>query len=176
LLLCVPLVGDESAGHTVLKFLRWTQSNVCRAATAAIVKLWNERAKPVLVAMVASKDDIIRVAGIAGLRQLGAIDEHVVPRLQAILTRRVPASDEVRGAAAVALAHATSTARDPAISILTQLLSQDAGPPSSKQDAIIVAVARSLLKLGGKQFNGLVSERAGTSAEPLRSQLRQLLA
>jgi serine/threonine-protein kinase len=177
LLLCVPLVGDENAGHTVLKFLRWTQSNVCRAATAAIVKLWNERAKPVLVAMITSKDDIIRIAGIAGLRQLGAIDEHVVPRLQAILMGRVPASDEVRGAAAVALAHATASARDPAISILTQILGQDAGGPSSStQDAIVVAVARSLLKLGGKQFNGLVSERAGTAAEPLRGQLRQLLS
>src|SRR5690606_32757800 len=100
LLLCVPVVGDESAGHVVLKFLRWPHSNVCRAAAASIIKLWGDRAKPVFVAMVQSKEDVVRVAGIAGLRQLGAIDEHLVPRLQAILTRRVPASEEVRAAAA----------------------------------------------------------------------------
>ncbi|MFO0736775.1 MAG: serine/threonine-protein kinase [Labilithrix sp.] len=178
ILLCVPLVGDENAGHTVLKFLRWTHSNVCRSATAAIVKLWAERAKPVLVAMVQSKDDVIRVAGIAGLRQLGAIDEHIVPRLQAILTRRVPAGDEVRGAAAVALSHASAAARAPAVEVLSQLLAphRDEAPQSSKQDAVIVAMARSLLKLGGASYHRVIEQRAAASQEPLRGQLRGLLS
>lgn len=177
LLLCVPLVGDENAGHVVLKFLRWTHSNVCRAATAAIVKLWADRAKPVLVAMLQSKDDIIRVAGIAGLRQLGAIDEHIVPRLQGILTRRVPAGDEVRGAAAVALSHASAAARAPSIAILSELIQpgRDDSPPSSKQDAVTLAVARSLLKIGGAGYHKLVEQRAAASPDPLRAQLRQLL-
>jgi hypothetical protein len=187
LLLCVGLVGDESAGHVALKFLRWPHSNVCRAATAAIVKLWGYRAKPVLVAMVQSKDDIVRVAGIAGLRQLGAIDEHLVPRLHAILTRRVPASEEVRAAAAVALAHVSETAKQPAVSLLAQLVTpprEPAPPPStvgnsgvlSKQDAVVLAMARSLLAIGGAPYRGLVAERADRSAEPLRAQLRGLLA
>ncbi|MBX3225953.1 MAG: serine/threonine protein kinase [Labilithrix sp.] len=180
LLLCVPLVGDETAGHTVLKFLRWTHSGVCRAATAAIVKLWSDRAKPVLVAMVQSKDDVVRVAGIAGLRQLGAIDEHLVPRLHAILTRRVPAGEEVRGAAAVALAHASPAARKPATDLLAELLtpSRDEIPdlaPSSKQDAVVLAMAKSLLTLGGKPYQGVIAKRAEKSAEPLRAQLRGLL-
>jgi serine/threonine protein kinase len=186
LLLCVPIVGDESAGHVVLKFLRWPHSIVCRAAAAAIVKLWGERAKPVFVAMVQSKDDVVRVAGIAGLRQLGAIDEHLVPRLQGILTRRVPASEEVRAAAALALAHASATARQPALSLLAQLLTpqRDASAESqraatngalSKQDAVVIAMARSLLTLGGKPYRGLVAERAERSPEPLRAQLRTLL-
>lgn len=177
LLLCVPLVGDENAGHVVLKFLRWNQSNVCRAATAAIVKLWAERAKPVLVAMLQSKDDVIRVAGIAGLRQLGAIDEHIVPRLTAILTRRVPAGDEVRGAAAVALSHVSAAARAPALELLKELLTprRDDAPQSSKQDAVVLAMARSLIKIGGASSKNIIEARAAASQEPLRGQLRQLL-
>ena len=187
LLLCVPMVGDESAGHVVLKFLRSPHSNVCRAAAAAIIKLWGDRAKPVFVAMVQSKEDVVRVAGIAGLRQLGAIDEHLVPRLHAILARRVPAGEEVRAAAALALAHASATARQPAVSLLAQLLTpqRNGSPPEpqrsstngglSKQDAVVVAMARSLLTLGGRPYRGLVAERAERSPEPLRAQLRGLL-
>jgi hypothetical protein len=183
LLLCCPFVGDESAGHVVLKHLRSTHSPVCRAATAAIIKLWGDRAKPVLVAMVSSKEDVIRIAGIAGLRQLGAIDEHLVPRLHAILTRLVPGGEEVRAAAAVALAHATPSAKQPAVSVLAQLLAQRGEPPSSssngtlsKQDAVLIAVARSLLTLGGAKYRALVAERAERSVEPLRGQLRGLLS
>ncbi|MBX3259323.1 MAG: serine/threonine protein kinase [Labilithrix sp.] len=185
LLLCVPVVGDESAGHVVLKFLRWPHSGVCRAAAASIIKLWGDRAKPVFVAMVQSKEDVVRVAGIAGLRQLRAIDEHLVPRLQAILTRRVPASEEVRAAAALALGHASDTARQPAVSLLAQLLTPQRDQPTpesfrsngalSKQDAVIIAMARSLLAVGGKPYRGLVAERAERSPEPLRAQLRGLL-
>lgn len=186
LLLSVPFVGDEQAGHLVMKFLRWSHSPVCRAATAAIVRLWGERSKPLLVAMVQSKDDIIRIAGIAGLKQLNSIDEHLVPRLHAILTRRVPAGEEVRAAAAVALANVVPSARQPAVTLLAQMLTpqRDASMPDprqqagtlSKQDAVVIAMARSLLSLSGKTYRGLVAERAERSAEPLRGQLRGLLA
>jgi serine/threonine-protein kinase len=188
LLLSVPGVGDESAGHLVVKYLRVNVSGVCRAATAAIVKLWGERAKPLLVGMLQSKDsDVARIAGIAGLRQLGAIDEHVVPRLQAILLRRLPAGDEVRAAAAVALAHTVASARPPAVSFLAQLVSppRDAPPPSlrtppqsgalSREDMVLLAIARSLLAIGAAPHRALVSERAERSPEPLRSELKKLL-
>ena len=186
LLLCVPLVGEEQAGHVVMKFLRWSHSSICRAATAAIVKLWGDRAKPLLVAMVQSKDDIVRIAGIAGLKQLNAVDEHLVPRLHALLTRRVPAGEEVRAAAAVALANVAPSARQPAVTLLAQMLTpqRDAALPDprtqtagalSKQDAVVIAMARSLLTIGGKTYRGLVAERAERSAEPLRGQLRGLL-
>jgi serine/threonine-protein kinase len=184
LLLCVPSVGDEASGHLVVKYLRANVSGPCRAATAAIVKLWGERSKPMLIGMLQAKDDVVRIAGIAGLRQLGAIDEQVVPRLSAILTRRVPASEDLRVAAAVALAHATRSAQQPAISILTQLVTgtrdgprvdTPAGDDLTREDAVVVALARSLLALGGKSYRTLVSERAERSREPLRAQLRMLL-
>ncbi|HVJ94134.1 MAG TPA: hypothetical protein VM580_30305, partial [Labilithrix sp.] len=150
------------------------------------IKLWGERAKPVLLAMVQSKEDVVRVAGIAGLRQLGAIDEHLVPRLHAILTGRAPAGDDVRAAAAVALAHASKTAIQPAISALTHVLGPRQDPQASeprstngtlsKPDAVILATARSLLAIGGKSYRTLIAERADRSPEPLRAQLRGLLA
>ncbi len=188
LLLCVPVVGDESAGHLVVRYLRVDVAGVCRAATASIVTLWGDRAKPLLVGMLQSKDDVVRIAGIAGLRQLDGIDEHVVSRLQAILLRRLPAGEEVRAAAAVVLGHVQPTARQPAISLLVQLVtpqrdglvavrvSPEHSPPFSREDAVTVASARALLVLGGLTYRGLVAERAKRSHEALRAQLTKLLA
>jgi serine/threonine-protein kinase len=187
LLLCLPIVGDESAAHVAVKFLRVNVSGVCRAATAAVVKLWADRTKPLLVGMLQSKDDVVRIAGIAGLRQLNAIDEHVVPRLHAILAGRIPAGDELRAAAAVGLAYATDSAKQPALSLLTQVVTPPREGPNERQlatpsatltreDAIVVAAARSLLQLGGKSYRGLVAERAERSVEPLRAHLKHLLA
>jgi serine/threonine-protein kinase len=187
LLLSVPIVGDESAGHLVVKYLRVPVSGVCRAATASIVKMWSERAKPLLVGMLQSKDDVVRIAGIAGLRQLNGIDEHVVPRLQAILMRRLPAGEELRAAAAIALSHTAPTAIQPAVSLLAQLITppRDSavdprhgtqGNVLSREDAVVIAVARSLLTIGGKSYRGLVAERAERSPEPLRTQLKKQLA
>jgi hypothetical protein len=187
LLLSVPIVGDESAGHLVVKYLRVNVSGVCRAATATIVKMWAERAKPLLVGMLQSKDDAVRIAGIAGLRQLNGIDEHVVPRLQAILMRRLPAGEELRAAAALALSHTAPTAIQPAVSLLAQLMTppRDASDPRlatpqtnvlSREDAVVIAIARSLLTIGGKNYRGLVAERAERSPEPLRNHLKKLLS
>jgi len=188
LLLCVPSIGDESAGHLVVKYLRVNVAGVCRAATAAIIQLWAERAKPLLVGMLQSSDDMVRIAGIAGLRQLGEIDEHVIPRLHAILTRRIPAGEELRAAAAVALSHVRPSAKQPAVSLLAQLVApgrdavapprsavRDIGQALSREDAVLLATARSLLVVGGQSYRALVADRADRSAEPLRSELKKLL-
>jgi serine/threonine protein kinase len=187
LLLSVPIVGDEQAGHLVVKYLRVNVSGVCRAATASIVTMWADRAKPLLVGMLQSKDDVVRIAGIAGLRQLEGIDEHVIPRLQAILLRRLPAGEELRAAAAVALSHTVPNARQLAVSLLAQLmtpprdavdprLSTAQGSALSREDAVVIAMARSLLTVGGKNYRGLVAERAERSPEALRAHLKKLLA
>jgi serine/threonine-protein kinase len=187
LLLSVPIVGDEQSGHLVVKYLRVNVNGVCRAATASIVTMWGDRAKPLLVGMLQSKDDVVRIAGIAGLRQLEAIDEHVIPRLQAILLRRLPAGEELRAAAAVALSHTVPSARQPAVSLLAQLLAppRDAAPDPrlgapnnstlTREDAVVLAITRSLLTIGGKNYRGLIAERAERSPEPLRGQLKKLL-
>jgi hypothetical protein len=40
---------------------------------------------------------------------------------------------------------------------------------------VVLALARSLLTIGGATYRGLVAERAERSPEPLRTQLRRLL-
>ncbi len=183
LLLCVPAVGDESSGHLVVKFLRVNVSGVSRAATASIVRLWGDRAKPLLVGMLQSKEDAVRIAGIAGLHQLKGIDEHVVLRLSGILTRRVPAGAELRAAAAIALGTATGGARQPALSVLSQVLTAtragnapvDGGLPQTREEQVVLAAARSLLQLGGVSQRSVVAQQADRSPEPLRTHLRRLL-
>jgi serine/threonine-protein kinase len=187
LLLSVPVVGDEQAGHLVVKYLRVNVVGVCRAATASIVKMWGDRAKPLLVGMLQSKDDIVRIAGIAGIAQLEGIDEHVIPRLQAILLRRLPAGEELRAAAAVALSHTVPSARELAVSLLAQVMAPPRDTPPdprigtpqasslSREDAVVIAIARSLLAVGGKSYRALVAERAERSPEALRGQLKKLV-
>jgi len=45
----------------------------------------------------------------------------------------------------------------------------------SREDAVVIAIGRSLLTIGGKSYRGLVAERAERSPEPLRTQLKKLL-
>ena len=45
----------------------------------------------------------------------------------------------------------------------------------TRDDAVLLAIARSLLTLDGTNYRGLVAERAERSPEPLRSQLKKLL-
>jgi serine/threonine-protein kinase len=86
LLLCVPTLRDEAAGHLVAKYVHTSDPALCRAATLALGRLWAERAAPLLLALLDVADDGVRSAAIAGLRQIGALDEHVVRRLAPILS------------------------------------------------------------------------------------------
>ena len=52
---------------------------------------------------------------------------------------------------------------------------RDDAPQSSKQDAVVLAMARSLIKIGGASSKNIIEARAAASQEPLRGQLRQLL-
>lgn len=182
LLLCLSSASvpsqDDTGGQLVLKFLRVDVSTVNKAATVAILKLWGERAKPVLFNLLQAKEDSVRLAAIAGLRQLGGLDERVVPRLQAILLGRVPAGDDLRVGAALALAHVTDAARQPALSLLRQILSakEVAPSPTGREDAIALAAAQALAQHAAPGARAVIAERAARSRQPLRGQLEQILS
>jgi serine/threonine-protein kinase len=169
LLLCVPAWRDEAAGHLVVKFVRAREPGLCRAATGALTRVWADRAQPVLFGLLDDADDGVRIAAIAGLRDLGAIDEHVVRRL-APLVARGGASHELRLAAVSALEVATLDARRLASPMLVELV-QDPAP----DDATVLAAARALVTIvpDGVARN-VVLDRAERSSEPLRSHLRAL--
>lgn len=170
LLLCVPTLRDEAAGHLVAKYVHTTEAPLCRAATQALGRLWAERAAPLLLALLDVADDGVRGAAIAGLREIGAMDEHVVRRLVPILSKKVAAGDALRVTAVTALEFVTVDARPVAVPVLVQLVRDKA-----QDDPTALAAARALLSVMGNEARGVVIERSDFAAEPLKSLLLVLL-
>jgi hypothetical protein len=77
----------------------------CGAATSALPRLWGQRARALLVALIQYPDDNVTMAAIVALDELNAIDEHVVRKLDLILGR-ITTKDALRAVATTALAHA----------------------------------------------------------------------
>lgn len=170
LLLCVPTLRDEAAGHLVAKYVRATEPALSRAATQALGRLWAERAAPLLLALLDVTDDGVRAAAIAGLREIGAVDEHVVRRLVPILSNKVEASHALRVAAVTALEFVTPDARPVAVPILVQLV-RDA----ALDDVTALAACRALLSVMGNEARGVLIDRSDFAPEPLKSHMLLLL-
>jgi serine/threonine protein kinase len=170
LLLCVPTLRDEAAGHLVAKYVHTKEAPLCRAATQALGRLWAERAAPLLLSLLDVGDDGVRSAAIAGLREIGAVDEHVVRRLAPILAKKVAAGDALRIAAVTALEFVTVDARPVAVPILVQLVRD-----KSQDDPSALAAARALLSVMGNEARAVVIDRSDFAAEPLKSHLLVLL-
>jgi len=170
LLLCVPTLRDEAAGHLVAKYVRATEPKLCRAATQALGRLWAERAAPLLLALLDVNDDGVRGAAIAGLRGIGAVDEHVVRRLVPLLTGQVSTGHELLIAAFTALEFVTVDARPVAVPVLVQLVRDVA-----LDDATVLAASRALFSVMGNEARAVLIGRSDTAAEPLKSHLLVLL-
>ena len=170
LLLGVPTLRDEVAGHAVAKYVRAKEPRLARAATQALGRLWAERAAPLLLGLLADADDGVRIAAIHGLRQISALDEHVVRRLAPILTGRVPAGLQLYQTVVVAMEFVTLDARPVAVPLLVQLLREP-----STVDVIVLAASKSLLSVMGNEARAVVIDRSDRAAEPLKSHLLDLL-
>jgi serine/threonine protein kinase len=170
LLLSVPVLRDEAAGHLVAKYVHTKDPALCRAATLALGRLWAERAAPLLLALLDVADDGVRSAAIAGLRGIGAVDEHVVRRLLPIVTGKVQVGHELRVNAVTALEFVTADARSVAVPMLVQLVRDKA-----QEDPTAFAAARALLSVMGNEARAVVIGRSDFAAEPLKSQLLVLL-
>jgi len=170
LLLCVPTLRDEAAGALVAKYVHTKDAALCRAATQALGRVWAERAAPLLLALLDVADDGVRSAAIAGLREIGAVDEHVVRRLIPILSKKVAAGNVLRITAVTALEFVTVDARAVAVPILVQLVRD-----KTQDDPTAFAAARALLSVMGNEARAVVIERSDFAAEPLKSHLLVLL-
>ncbi len=170
LLLCVPTLRDEAAGALVAKYVRATEPALCRAATQALGRLWAERAAPMLLALLDTNDDGVRGAAIAGLREIGAVDEHVVRRLVPILTRKVVTGHRLLVTAVRALEFVTLDARPVAVPILVQLVRDPA-----LDDVTVLAASRALFSVMGNEARAVLLGRSDAATEPLKSYLLELL-
>lgn len=84
LLLATPNLRDDDAGELAARWARVGPVEVTRAAVPALAKLWGERARPMFVAALASKDVLLANAAFAALDAIGGSDEDVTARVRAV--------------------------------------------------------------------------------------------
>lgn len=184
LLRAIPVVSDESVGGVVAKYFRWGDTALRRAAIPPLVSLWGDRARPLLLgALQKDPDEATRVAAVRGLRDLHAIDEHVVRKAEEFLTGSAAASEGFCVALASALQDTEPTARPLAASILRRILTPKGGmfaalrsKAKSTPTILLIAMARSFLAIGGPEAPKLIEELARQCEESARGQLLAALS
>ena len=193
LLRSMPLVADEAAGGVVAKYLRWGDAAVRRAAVPPLVTLWGDRARPLLLAvLLKDPDEGARVAAIRGLRDLHAIDDHVVRKSENLLAEAAAtaASGTLAGASSnavrIAIAEALGEARDDARPLAADVLRRALSPKGTvfgvlrakakiAPGPVLLAMACSYIAVGGADAAKLVDELGRQCDEPLRTQLLGLV-
>jgi eukaryotic-like serine/threonine-protein kinase len=184
----IPHVSDDAGGGLVAKYLRWGEAAVRRAAMAPLASLWGDRARALLLAvLVKDPDEGARVAAIRALRDLKAIDEHVVRKAEDMLaegavTSTAPAGDALKAAVAEALSEANDEARGAAAAALRRQLAPKGGvfgmlrsrapvmaPP------VLLSMARAYGILAPEDARKLIDELVKGCEDPLKTQLAGLL-
>jgi hypothetical protein len=106
----------------------------------------------------------------------------VVGRLERILTRAAQEEENLRAAAAAALADATEPAKPAALEVLKKRVSLKGGLFSfvrggspEENPSVLLALAHSLIALGGAEGKKIVQERAAKTPNPLGGKLDDLL-
>jgi len=184
LLRAIPETRDDALGTEVTRFLAHAAPPVRRAATAAISSLWHLRSKHALLGGVDDADEGVRIAAIAGLKKIGAIDVEAVKRLGKLLQHGAPGSDELRAVAAAALGVTQLAARAEAMAILLKaieprsrsVVSMFRGDAAESDSTILVeTIARALVAVGGDDGRKAVEKRASKSGAELKAKLSAIL-
>lgn len=171
LLLSVPPVRDEDAGHLVVSFASAPVPSLCRAAARAITRVWTDRARPLLLGLLAHADDGVLVATIIGLRDIGAVDVHAVRRMAPLLANESAHGPQVRAACISAMGATTADGRGDVMHVLGQLVRGH----GAQDDATVLAAARALVSIAGEPAYDVVRERAARSGGALGQALAALV-
>jgi serine/threonine-protein kinase len=129
-------------------------------------------------------DDLVRVAAIVSLRQIGGIDDAIVALARDVLNAQVETSPDLRVAVAEALSDVAPEMRREAAAVLA-----DALMPRSRSfmnvllkvssvvddTRVTLAIACSILAVGGLEGRRTVERRLAASKPPLRDELERLL-
>jgi serine/threonine-protein kinase len=106
LLLSLPRAPDEVAGHLVVKYAASPVPTLCRAAARALPRVWGDRSRPILLELLVHHDDSVRLAAIASLTEIGAVDTLAVERLTALESAGQIRTEHMRAAVIAALERA----------------------------------------------------------------------
>ena len=185
LLRAAPDVRSDLGGELAVRFVRPDKPTLAVIALKATVAFWGPRAHALLLGVLDSTIDPVRLAAVEALQRLRTIDDWAIERLGRILVLNGPASPELRVAAASTLALAPFESRTRVIAFIHErllpsgqglvgsLINKAFGP---KEDGrVVVALARSLVALdpGGAKH---VLERLVASRPELRADIDAVLA
>ena len=185
LLRAAPDVRSDFGGELAVRFVRADKPSLAVVALKATVAFWGPRAHALILGVLDSSIDPVRIAAVEGLQRLRTLDDWAIERLGRILVGPSPASIELRVAAAntLALAPFESRARvvafllerlvPPAQGLVGSLMMKAFGP---REDAhVVIALARSLLALdpvGGRH----ALHQVATARPELRADIDAVLA
>jgi serine/threonine protein kinase len=181
LLRAMPDRQDPALGDAVAKFL--AHPRLRPAALTAIVPLWGERARKPLMDALEFAEEPARIVAVTELRRIRGLDEQAVGVLERLLTMKGSASEELRAAAAAALADVNPPMRTRAIALLVKavegkrgLVAMLRGSDTGEESAIVTeAMARALLALDRNEGVRVVKSRISKSDGVLRARLTALL-
>ncbi|HSO40970.1 MAG TPA: protein kinase [Labilithrix sp.] len=181
LLRAMPDRLDAALGDAVAKFL--AHPRLRPAALAAIVPLWGDRARKPLMDALEFAEEPARIVAVAELRRLRAIDDATVNVIERLLTMKGSASEELRVAAAAALADVGQAHRVRAVALLTKgvegkrgLVAMLRGDGATDESAVVVeSMARALLALDRVEGQRAVKARLSKADASLRARLAALL-
>jgi serine/threonine-protein kinase len=181
LLRAMPERADAVLGEAVAKFL--THPLLRPTALSVIVPLWGERARKPLVEALEYAEEPARIIALGELRRLRAIDEYVYGVIERFLTMRGSAGEELRAAAAGALADAAAPLRARAVQLLSKavegkrgFVAMLRGDGNSDEGVVVVeAMGRALLALDRNEGVRVLKGRLSRSDGIMRARLTALL-
>jgi hypothetical protein len=185
LLRALPERPSEKLGPIIAEFVRHEAPGVRRVAIALLGASVGGRARDALLSALNDTDEGVRIAALAGLSHAKAVDQLAVSRIDRILSSPVEGSEELRAAAAGALAAASIDARVAAVDVLRRAirpvrmsfmaLIKDAAGGTGESVLVLTTVARVLIALAGPLGQRDVEARARASRGEVRKALFALL-
>jgi hypothetical protein len=181
-LLCsVPPAAGVGMGVLAARYAQLPETRLRAAGLAVLGCVGGERAIPYLRRGLSDPAEEVRLAAIGGLAALRAVDGSLVPELSVYLEPSSPASDDLRIAAAAALASVAPDGKAAATRQVFGALSRgegllDAVRGRRRGPAVLLAVARAAMSLRPDDAAPRIRARAAKCAEPLRGALLAVAA
>ena len=184
LLRAIPDVRSDPGGELTVRFVRADKPALAVVALDATVRLWGPRAHALILGVLDSTIDSVRLAAVEGLQRLRTLDDWAIERLGRILIGTSPASSDLRVAAATTLALAPFESRARVVAFLTErlvppaqglvgsLINKAFGPKEDPR--VVAALARSLFALEPERAKHVLMQ-LGQSRPELRMEIESIL-